>query len=80
MVLEGFRVTDVDWLKTTVRQTDGTTERRDRHGQSYGVEHWSGPGTCSLNSPGNYFFWNEHLNSASHLERVGGCPHNLSSS
>ena len=32
-----------------------------------------------LNSLGNYFFWNEHLNSTS-LERVGGCPHNLSSS
>ncbi len=33
-----------------------------------------------LNSPVNYFFWNEYLNSASRLERVGGCPHNLSSS
>ena len=28
-----------------------------------------------LNSSGNYFFRNEHLNSASSLERVGGCPH-----
>ncbi len=32
--------------------------------------------TCKdvLNSPGNYFFWNEHLNSASRLERAWlGC-------
>ena len=33
-----------------------------------------------LNSPVNDFFWNEHLNSASRLERVGGWPQNLSSS
>ena len=33
-----------------------------------------------LDSSVNYFFWNEHLNSASRLERVGGCSHNLSNS
>ncbi len=33
-----------------------------------------------LDSSGNYFFWDEHLSSVSRLERVRGCPHNLSSS
>jgi hypothetical protein len=33
-----------------------------------------------LNPSSNDFFWNVHLSIGSRLERVGGCPHNLSSS
>ncbi len=55
-----------------------TTEQADSGSLGTHRTRSSNSNTVSISSM--LFFWNEHLSSASRLERVRGCPYNLASS